>query len=263
MYAQRGEGFWIQEAIARIKLNYGVDVTYKDKSLLKFGQNEVIGTSETTLMTFLGSEISETYIETNLITHVVSDSGSNTGTAVVEGHYIDDGNKIFHIQTVQLTGQTPVALSQPLCRATRVYNSSSTNWAAASKVYVTQANTYSSGVPVTANKVHCIGIAEENTSLKAATTFSYVDYALITQVYFTIDKKTSASTDVKLKIRENGKVFRTSFKRTVSTSAKPDIDFILRPGIIVPANADVILTAIASTTAVSVSGGFNALIFTT
>lgn len=64
----------ISYALQRILNSYGDEcsVTEKSKALLKFGRNESVGTSSSTLMTLAGSETNETYVSTNAITHFAS-----------------------------------------------------------------------------------------------------------------------------------------------------------------------------------------------
>lgn len=247
-----------------IRAQYGKIVLVKEKTLFKFGQNDAVGTSEATIMGFAGSEIAETYVSDNLIDRIVSSNNTNTQTMVVEGHTIDgSGLLTFVTQTLTLTGQTPVALTTPVARVSRAYNSSGTVLASGSTIYVYEStSTVTSGVPQTASKVHITVNAAENQSLKCATSFSNVDFGLITHIYADINKKTTAIADIRLKIRLNGGVFRTVLVRTVNTAANGGFDLHLDPYVIVPNNADVIMTATASTADVSISAGFNTYIAT-
>ena len=218
-------------------------------------------------MRLQGSEVSETYVNTNLINRVSSSSTSNTQEVVIEGHTASgsgtDLQLTFVTQTVTLNGQTPVELTTPLARATRIYNNSSTNLATNSAVYVYQSTSaVSAGVPSDATKVHVVmdQANNDNTSNKCATAFSNVDYGLITQAYLGIDQKTAANADFRLKIRLPGKLFRTQWEIPLQSAANASTWFDFRPFIIVPKNSDVIITAKTSTNNVSVSAGFNALI---
>lgn len=247
-----------------IKGDYGVDVALKPKTLLKFGQNLSVGTTEASLMTLAGSEVAETYVDTNVIDRVVSDDDSNTQTLRLEGHSIDgSGNFNFIVQSVTLTGQTPVTLSTPVCRTSRSYVSSGATLAANSKVYFYEStSTVTSGVPQTASKVHLIVLAGDNGTEKAATTFSYLDYGLITHIYGGVNKKTAASADIYLKIKAPGAPFRTILKRSVNSAGKVDFDLPLKPYMLIPRNHDILMTGIASTGDVSLFGGFNVYIAT-
>lgn len=259
--------WWVRAAYHDIETTHGDTVAYKGKRLFKFGANDSVGTSETTVMGLAGSETEETYVNTNAIDAVVSSSGSNTMEVTIEGHTISgsgtDIELTFVVQTATLNGQTPVALTTPLARATRVYNSSTTALAANSTIYVyDDTSGVTNGVPDTASNVHLImeESKNSNTSFKAATAFSNVDYFLISQVYFGVEKKTTASVDFMLKIRPPGCLFRGVFSVPLDTAGNPSTWVDVRPLIVVPKNSDVILTAIASTTNVGVDGGFNGLI---
>ena len=255
---------YLQHAYDVIQSTYGDTVTVKPKNLLKFGLNPGVGTSECTIMGFVGSEVAETYATANSIDSIVSGNDTNHQTMVVEGHTVSGSELTFVVQNVTLTGQTPALLPTPLFRATRLYNNDTSNLASSSIVYVydSSATAVDTGVPQTAAGVHIIANAAENQSLKASTAFSNIDYGLITHVYADVNKQKAAQVDIRLKIREFGKVFRTQFVRTVASDSNGILDFPLIPYLIVPKNADVIITATASTTAVSVSGGFNTLIAT-
>lgn len=259
--------WWVRAAYHQIESTYGDEAVYKGKTLFKFGENRGVGTSEATIMGFTGSETSETYVTTNAIDSIVSSSGSNTMEVTIEGHTVTgtgtDSKFVFVVQTATLNGQTPVTLSTPLARATRLYNSSVTPLAANSIVYVyDNASTVTNGVPDTDSNVHVImeEALKTNTSLKAATAFSNTDYFLLSQVYFGVEKKTSASVDFMLKIRPPGCLFRSVFSVPLDTAGNPSNWIDVRPMIVVPKNSDVILTAVASTTNVAVDGGFNGLI---
>ncbi len=143
--------FWVRLALDEIKSSYGLNVSasLKRKSLLKFGINELVGTDEATVMTLPAGSLHETYASTNAITHLSSSSGSDTGTVNVEGHTVNgSGEFTFLVQSATLTGQTKKALSTPLARITRVYNTGSANWVGS--VYGFEDDNLTDGVPDTA-----------------------------------------------------------------------------------------------------------------
>lgn len=95
----------IRHAINEIYSTYGdvVSVNEKAKSLLKFGQNALVGTSQATVMTLPAGILAETYVTTNAIDSVSSSDNGDTQLVYVEGHTIDgDGNLTFISQTVTL-----------------------------------------------------------------------------------------------------------------------------------------------------------------
>lgn len=255
--------FLISYAIRRIKALYGdvVSVDVKNKELFKFGWNQAVGSSvQCTLMEFAGSETSETLPTDNVIDSFVTDDGDFVGNVTVEGHTISGTDLTFSTQTFAATGQTRKALSTSLARANRVYNTSGSPLAAGKKGYVYNSSgvTLTDGVPDLTAQVHVIMTADDNQSQKAATALSSTDYWIITEWGASINKKTTASADVRLQIREPGGVFRSKFApMSLSTAGQSNIEINVRPYLIVPKNSDIRATAIASTTAVSVSAWFS------
>lgn len=244
----------LQQAINEIRSTYGVDVStaQKQKSLLKFGRNENVGTGGATIMDFAGAETDETYVSTNAITHIASSSTSDTEVIRVEGHTIDgNGDLTFTVQSVTLAGQTKTPLSTPLARATRAYNAGSANLVGT--VYVAEDVTFTSGVPQTASAVHVIIPAGKNQSRKASTAISAVDFWIVTNIYADVLEKTAASADVDLQVREKGGVFRQVATLGVASDHQGRLDFV--PPLIIPANSDVRLRATASASSTDVSGG--------
>lgn len=235
-----------------IEKTYGDKVTFegKAKSLLKFGQNEDLGTAGTraTVMTLFGGETEETYVSDNLIDAVVSDDAANTQNIVIEGHTISGSDLTFVVQTATLTGTTPVTLSTPLARATRVYVDDATDLAANSQVYVYQDTaTVTGGVPQQGSLIHCSMKAEFNQSTKASTAVSSVDYWLITKGVFAIDRTQSAKADFYIDTRVLGKAFRTLFIVPVNNSGTSSFAYDFNPPLLIPKNSDVRVQAEAGT----------------
>jgi len=255
------EDYWTALAIQEVANTYGdsVSVDKKKKSLLKFGENPAVGTAEATLMEFLGSETSETYATGNDIDGLVFDD-TFTGAVTIEGHTISGSDLTFVSQTINATSTTKATLTTPLYRATRIFNASGTNMPANSKGYVYASSGVSliDGVPQTASSVKIIMSAAEQQSLKAATSLSSQDYAFVTEIYASINKKTQGGAVIRFKVRDSGGVFRTVFKRGIN-SLGPDLNFKVRPYKIIPKNADIIITAEADSAA-AVSGGFNSIL---
>lgn len=266
LYGGAGQerNYWAQHALNVIKDNYGVDAYIKSKNLLKFGRNDDVdnSASDQTIMQLPGSEVAETYATTNAIDTISSSDSGDTGiTIYIEGHTVDgSGNFTFVVQTATLNGSdatTKVTLSTPLARISRAYNSSGTLLAGTVYIYEDGATT-TPGVPDTDADVHATIQPIAQQTLKAATTFSYQDYGVITEIYGGVNKKTSAVVDVKLRVRLKGGIFRTQFVNSVGQGGNFAIE--LRPYFIVPANADVIMVANSGVDNVSVSAGFNSLI---
>lgn len=86
--AVQAQDFRIVHALDFITDTYGdnASVDDKKKDLLKYGRNAAVGTSAATIMTLPGTELNETYVERNLITHVASASANDTQIITIEGH---------------------------------------------------------------------------------------------------------------------------------------------------------------------------------
>lgn len=268
-YKQRGtfssvvSDQYLQHAYQVIKDVYGDTVRIKPKNLLKYGftSNADSGV-KTTIMTLPTTIANESYLTSNLITHISSADAGDTQVITIEGHTISGTDKTFVAQSVTLQGQTAVALTTPLARATRAFNAGSTNLTG--PVYIAETDTVIAGVPQTATKVHLIIAAGRNQSEKAATAFSSVDYGLITGVYAAINRNSGANVtaDIDLEIAEAGKVFRSQLELGLRTSGLSAQFIPLNPYIIVPKNADVRLVGTSNTNDTALFGWFNTFIAT-
>lgn len=248
----------IRQALNEIEDTYGatVSVDNKKKSLLKFGRNEAVSTAATgyTIWTTGSDQAHETFpaANTNSIDSVSSSSGSDTVQVTIEGHTESGGNKTFVTQTVTLSGQTRVALTTPLNRCTRIFNAGTTDLVGT--VYVYENTALTSGKPTDTTKIHCEIDAGRNQSEKASTSLSSTDYWIITNFYAgNITKTGSNSTDVRLQIRMNGKVFRTVASIACNTGSESTRSF--DPYIVAPANADIRLVAQSQASGQEVVGG--------
>jgi hypothetical protein len=216
-----------------------VSTDAKAKSLLKFGKSGDLS-STAGLQTVWSVDGNETYISDNLIDRVISSSTSDTQEVTIEGHTIEgagvDAKFTFVVQTATLSGQTPIALTTPLARVSRVNNNSSTEVVGVVSVYEDSAVT--GGVPNDVTKVHIDIPLGFQQSFKAATTFSNTDYFFLTGCYGAVSQKQTASADFYIELREVGKSFRQIACLTASsTGGAFNIEF--DPAIIVPRNADV------------------------
>ena len=216
-----------------------VSTDAKAKSLLKFGKSGDLS-STAGLQTVWSVDGNETYISDNLIDRVISSSTSDTQEVTIEGHTIEgagvDAKFTFVVQTATLSGQTPIALTTPLARVSRVNNNSSTEVVGVVAVYEDSAVT--GGVPTDATKIHINIPLGFQQSFKAATTFSNTDYFFLTGCYGAVSQKQTAAADFYLELREVGKSFRQIACLTASSSGGSfNIEF--DPAIIIPRNADV------------------------
>ena len=250
---------WIQHAIEVISGTYGdtVSIQAKDKDLLKFGRNQLVNTTKSTLMTLPVGIDNEIYLSSNLITQISSSSASDTGSVIVEGHTSSDGLVFtFVTQTITLTGQTAVSLTTPLCRVSRVYNNGATDLVGS--IYVAETDALTAGVPQTGAKVHLIVVAGINNSEKAATTISNSDYWIITGFYADCLEKTAAFGIVHLEVREAGKTFINKIDIACSTNFRGEHKF--QPYLIIPKNADVRLRATGNAAGKDISGGLGGVL---
>ena len=238
-------------AINQIFDTYGVSVEIKPKSLQKFGRNDSI---TSTLETVAFSGGNETYASGNTIDTISSSNSGDTQAVVIEGHTLSGSDLTFVVQNATLTGQSKVVLSTPLYRCSRLYNNGSTNFTG--NIYVYEDDTTTTpGVPDTATKIHLKVDPTKNQSEKASTSFSSVDYGIITEVYGGVTSKRVATAEFNLQVREFGKVFRTILNWS---STQGDTRVKLNPHIVISPNSDVRIVAKSNTADTEVIGGFNA-----
>ena len=260
-WSRHANDYWLTHALKVIQDTYGdvASVGRKNKDLLKFGRNTNIGSgAESTLMTLPGSEIHETYVNTNIINSIISTNAGDTEPVKIEGHTIDgNGDFTFVIQEVTLTGQTVVPLTTALARVTRVYNNGTSE--IAGTISVTETDTYVAGVPDTDTKVHCQIRAGEQQTEKAATTISSQDYWIVTKVYADVLEKTASFAEIEFQVRDPGKIFRHRLIMAASSNGGEAVHEF-KPYFIIPKNSDVRLTAIASGAGTDVSGGIEGVL---
>ena len=243
---------YINLAINQIFDTFGDSVQIKPKSLLKFGRNPDVDSSVVETVWF--REGNETFATGNDIDTISSSNAGDTEEIVIEGHTLSGSNLTFVSQSVTLTGQTKATLGTPLYRITRAYNNGSTDLVG--NIYVYEDTAITSGVPSDTTKVHLKMDGPKNQSEKASTSFSSVDYGIITSVYGGISSRgTNGAAQFNLQIREFGKVFRTVLN---FASERGETRIELEPYIIVPPNSDVRITAQGSVNNLEVVGGFNA-----
>lgn len=254
------QDYWIQHAIETIFTDTGdlVSVDEKRKDLLKFGRNELTGTSLTTIQHQPAGILHETYVTSNLINSVISTSVADTQDIIVEGHTTADGGLTFTFveQPLTLNGQTSVALTTPLARVVKGYNDNSTELAGV--ISFTETDTYTAGVPDTDTKVHMQINAGQQVSEKCATTISSEDYWIVTSIYGDMLKKAAGFAEVDFQVRKSGKVFSTHIDISCSDGARGEHEF--KPYFIVPKNSDVRLSALASAASTDVAGGIQGVL---
>ena len=245
----------IAHAINEIAGTYSdtVSVESKAKSLVKFGRRSTLGTSFATV--WEATNANETYVSTNAIDTISSSSASDTGTVTVEGHTISGSDLTFAVQAATLNGQNKVVLGTPLARATRIFNTDSSDWVG--DIYVYQDDTLTGGVPNTAAKIHLKGTGvPRNQSEKCSTAISSVDYMLVTTLFGSVSSKTNAIVEFEFQIRESGGVFRTRAPGFSAAEDSGGVSMMLDPLLIVPSNADCRMIAKSSASNTEVEAGF-------
>lgn len=246
----------IAHALAQIQSDYGVTAYVKPKTLLKFGRttNADAGV-KTTVATFQGSEVNETFVTANAINTISSSDTGDTQVIGIEGHTISSGEFTFVTQTVTLNGRNAVTLGTPLARATRAYNTGSTE--VAGDIYIHEAVSLSAGVPSDATKTHLMIAAGEQQSEKCATTISKDDFWLVTEVFGSVNRGNTANVDMALEVRESGGVFRPKVRWTVRSTGQNAVSISLDPPIIIPRNSDVRQVAVSDSANTTVDGWIN------
>jgi len=252
---------WLQHAIDVIKETYGDDVSIEDKNkdLLKFGRNKLIGTTKAVIMTLPAGILNETYPTTNSITTLSSSSALDTGGIMVEGHSVDATGLIFTFvsQTPTLNGQGQVSLATPIARVSRTNTVGAVD--TVGSIYVYETDTTTAGVPDTNTKVHLIQEAGVNNSEKAATTISNDDYFIVTSFYGDVLEKSAAFGSVHLEVRQAGGVFVNKVDIATTTGGGGRVHEF-KPYLIVPKNSDIRLRAVADGANTDISGGFQGVL---
>lgn len=246
-----------------IQSTYGDTVRIKPKTLQKFGRNTDIDTGSgfETVMTLPGTETEQTYSTTNDIDSISSSNAGDAQSVVIEGYYLVGSNLYFTVQTATLNGQTRVALSKPLYRATRIYNNGSTDFAGQVYVYVNGAIT--AGVPDDATTVRILTESGYNQSTKTATSLSHKDYWIVTGMASSVNRNASGAANVELQIREFGKVWRTIYQNSLNSTGTGAFEVTFDPVLIIPKNADMRVRADSSVNNMSISSrveGYLALV---
>lgn len=231
-----------------------VSIDAKAKSLIKFGKSAELGTTRETVWTVGGME---TYVQDNLIDSISSSSVNDTEEILLECHTVSgtgtDQQFTFLVQTVNLNGQTRVALPTPVARVSRVFNNNGTNLQGVVSIYENTAIV--GGIPSDVTKIHAQIPQGFQQSFKAATTFSNQDYYILTGGFGSVSYKQSAAVNFYLEVRQAGKIF-TEGAAVSANSAGGAWQIDLDPCVIVPKNADVRITCQTDTQGAEVYASF-------
>lgn len=250
----------IKHAYDVIKSLYDDDVLVRPLDIFKFGRTlNADNGVKTTVQEFQDDTVvNETYATDNTIDQVVSSSASDTQIIDILGFTLSGSDLTTVSQKVTLNGQTPVNLTTPLARCTRIFNDNSISLVG--NVYVfdsTEASGVTSGVPNTASATKCMISTGENQSQKASTSIPSTDYFLITGVSVNILKGTSgASADIYIEARAMDKIFRPITNiYTVRANANPNAAINFDPVLIVPKNYDVRIVATSNSNNTQITAG--------
>lgn len=234
---------------------YKVSIRDKKKPLHKFGRNSAAtNANEATVWSHGDSAAHETYLTSNLIDRL-SSSEADTVEIGVEYHTYAAGPIFtFGVQYKTLTGLTPVALDVPCARVSRMFNRGATELAGT--VYAFEDSADTDGVPDDATKVHCTIPAGFNQSFKAATTFANDTAFALSRIHVGVAKKTAATADFVMEVREPGGVFRAR-DLYVASSPGPTTVIEIDPWYPIPCNSDIRIVCNASASSTPVSAGFS------
>lgn len=232
-----------------------VSIEEKSKTLGKFGRNENVGTSFSTLW-FTGKDQANEILpadDTNPIDSI-SCSTSDTQKVNIEGHTMSGGKKYFIVQSKTLQGQTRLDLDTPLNRVTRIEHADESETDLTGEVYCYQNTAISSGKPTDTTKIHITLPAGENKTQKASTSLSDQDYWIITSISAGYLTKTGSNTaQVNIQFKEKGGVFKNVAKPLVMATGDSDSRNFEIPLIGKP-NSDIRLVGKSSTTGQSLTG---------
>lgn len=261
---------WCNIAVKFILDTFGdrVSVDSKRLSEINFGMNEdIVQDTETNISNLPAGQPQEFILAANLIDTISTTDNSFTGDVFIQGHRIDGGDLIAVDQIVTLNGQNKVAIPIPLLIVDTAEDADEDLFSSLSDLVIIYEDTaISGGAPTDGSKVHLQFEALHRRSLKASATFGAKEYGLITQFFADINKKTAATADILIRIRQLGAGpgrrpggFKTRIIRSVSSTATNATHFEMRPYVIVPKNSIVTMNVIASKSQVSLSAGFNVI----
>ncbi|MEE9125399.1 MAG: hypothetical protein V3U14_13050 [candidate division NC10 bacterium] len=216
-----------------------------------FGTRDDFGTSELTVA-LLAGEAHETFLATNGITHIISTSTADiTETIHLEGYTLSGGLFTRVAQDVALNGRTAVALSTPIARVNHAVNTSATAIAGTISVY--EGGSTSLGVVDDATEVHLQIAAGRQLAEDGSAVVGDEECLVITHIMGSILKKQAAFVDVTLESRALTGQWLHMTKFALASTGTSSIVIVPDPPIVVEANTDIRLTAVASTTGVEVT----------
>jgi hypothetical protein len=238
-------------AEAYIANTYGeaVSVEAKSKPLDKFGENHnLAAASGAVVVSSLNSN--ETLQTTNSITHIASANAADTSIPInIEGHYLDaDDNLIFHVQTVSTNasdGTTPVAITQPLARCSRLKNTGATALAGTLSITIGSGGTAVNEITTSYNQ-----------SQKCQTSTSYRDYLIVMQFGAAMLGSNNSEVECKFEYKTIGGLWLPLTRDFLLSAATQRAQFTRSTPIIIPPNSDIRITADTNTNGTEISAHF-------
>ena len=260
---------WFEYARRQAREQYGVDcdISNKGKDLRKFGRAIIGADTPSTMALFPTGVANETFATANTVDYIVSADNSDDHDVTVEGHYLSSGDLVFHVQTATLEGNTPVELTQPLIRNTRlaiVHAAGISNPGGPIYCYDSSATTVVSGVPQTGASVKCMIGAGLRQSEKAATAISYQDMLFITSLNIYSLRSTGSAADINFEIEtrpyDSGIWRPLGVEGALRTSINPKDSTMFRPFAAVPRNHDVRVVATSDTASTEIAGHWQSVL---
>lgn len=246
-------------AAAEIYSSYGHKVRINRKSLHKYGENTAVGTSEELIVPWGVSPTNAYRASTNAVDTMSSSSAADTSVPVYyEAMELQsDGTWKFFSTTQNLdasNGQTKVTLTRPGIRVTRIRTT------AVGNVYFYADTTITAGVPDDTDLIHNQSVADDSTTMTAATSVASNNYFIMTQAWAELGKASgTAAADIRIRVANIGDSvlgdgFYTDEKGTCTLDKEYLHDF--HPFKIIKPKSDLVLTATSSSGTLDVKAGF-------
>lgn len=240
---------WVNQAIKEVARFDGLSVSVAEErqSIIRLGRN--LGMTADTQEIIWNVGVADEILPaagTNPIDRLVSSSASDAETVLLLGHVSDAvGNKTFTVQTITLTGQTPVVLPIALHRVVDISRNATPPLVG--DVYVYENSTVIAGVPQDLTKVHskidaALGFQRGN---KAQITISSDVYFFVTSWSYAVTRQNAGYVDFTLEIKDLDGVF---LEQAIGTGSRESGTHttVFRPFIVMRPNADLVVRGTAS-----------------
>lgn len=243
---------WVAYALTRIRLDYGHICIANRLDVNKFGANANVGTTEVSINSWGADEDYQTSdIVLNLASSSILDAGKTIDIAYV---FINGGEYQFGVmQNVALNaidGRTVVALPNAAIRWTRMLSTSETMIGNVSLFRGAAV----AGVPSTLGNIHQQIPAGGRVSENVATTITSRSYGILLNFWGGVIEKQPSAATIRLKARLPGEDFVTLIKKGSSSNSALNHDF--KSPIVIPEQADILMTAKANGPGTDITGGY-------